>query len=209
MTAAGKYSKPGGHAVDISQYKRSTAGVSVTSDQATRYSDSPTANLWNSATWSGTSMAAPHVTGVLLLLRNAFPTATAAQVLRCLRATATGKVQQAAADRSGQRRIGGGIMDASAAYDCLKAQDASNKTGASSPTTPPPNPGLINSGSAQNSSTPPMDPCATAGLPGCVNPSSGGVVPASGPRSSCMATAATLLLSVALFGTTKHMPSDP
>lgn len=66
------------------------------------------------ATWSGTSMAAPHVTGVALMIKNAFPRLTGAQIKTAIVGSTTIQI-------SG---IGGGLLDAKAAYDAAAAINA-------------------------------------------------------------------------------------
>jgi subtilisin family serine protease len=80
------------------------------------------------AAWSGTSMATPHVTGVALLLKNAFPSLTGTQIKQILISTATGSV-------SG---IAGGILNAEAAF--LEAQRVAGDGGGGGSTPPPPPP---------------------------------------------------------------------
>ena len=86
-----------------------------------------TDRAWTSL--SGTSMAAPFVSGAALLLGNAFPAATAAQVRACLESASAGRPL---ADGSGVPLddpdvtpanaggfVGGGLLDVDAAYDCV------------------------------------------------------------------------------------------
>ena len=74
------------------------------------------------ATISGTSMAAPHVAGAVLLLGNAFPLATGLEVLNCLTSSAARRVS--ANPSNGAQTVGGGMADADAAYKCLQARSA-------------------------------------------------------------------------------------
>jgi subtilisin family serine protease len=73
--------------------------------------------------WDGTSMASPHVSGVALLLKNAFPALTGMQIKQILISTASGSV-------SG---IAGGVLNAEAAYS-----EAQRVAGAGPPPPPPP-----------------------------------------------------------------------
>ncbi|WIA40762.1 hypothetical protein OEZ86_004442 [Tetradesmus obliquus] len=83
-------------------------GVGIFSDIPSHYADSTISNYWASATWSGTSMATPYVAAVALLLRNVVPSATAAQVIRCIKATSLAQpVKPAVGDTSGMKRISG------------------------------------------------------------------------------------------------------
>ena len=66
-------------------------------------------------TMSGTSMAAPHVSGVAALLYHAFPKAGPTKIRAAMEKTALDK---GAAGRDNQ--YGWGIVQAKAAYDCLK-----------------------------------------------------------------------------------------
>ncbi|MDO3377802.1 S8 family serine peptidase [Geoalkalibacter halelectricus] len=66
------------------------------------------------ASVSGTSFAAPHVAGVMLLLRQAFPTAPVAEIEQALRAAAV-DLGLSGPDNS----FGHGLIDAPAAYDYL------------------------------------------------------------------------------------------
>lgn len=65
------------------------------------------------ATYSGTSMAAPHVSGVALLLRNQFPKLTAMQIKDILIKSATAGVVK----NYGTNSIAGGLLNAEAAYE--------------------------------------------------------------------------------------------
>jgi subtilisin family serine protease len=69
------------------------------------------------ATWSGTSMAAPHVSGVALLLRNQFPSLTGRQVKDVLVASAAMVVKPF----NNTRTIAGGLLNAEAAYVAAQA----------------------------------------------------------------------------------------
>ncbi|WIA23563.1 hypothetical protein OEZ85_000288 [Tetradesmus obliquus] len=71
---------------------------------------------WAYDTWDGTSMATPHATGSVILLRNAFPQASAKQVVNCLVSSADKTVTP---NRYGT--ISGGVLNLLAAYNCMKA----------------------------------------------------------------------------------------
>jgi hypothetical protein len=60
-------------------------------------------------------MAAPYVAGAAMLLRNAFPNATNAQVVRCL---ISGSSQPPRLPEPAWV-LGGGMLNVRAAYDCL------------------------------------------------------------------------------------------
>ena len=77
---------------------------------------------WASDIKSGTSMATPHVMGAALLLRNAFPWATRAQVLECITSMSTDPVRPAAYYGDNTASVGGGVLKVDAAYDCLAAK---------------------------------------------------------------------------------------
>jgi subtilisin family serine protease len=72
--------------------------------------------LSDSAPFSGTSMAAPHVTGVAALVWSARPTLTAAQVRRLLESTARDLGPQGK-----DRDHGYGLVQARAALQALEA----------------------------------------------------------------------------------------
>ena len=65
---------------------------------------------------SGTSMASPHVAGVVALMLQANPKATPAQVKRCLRSTAVDMMTRGFDIHSGR-----GMVDAKAALTCVHA----------------------------------------------------------------------------------------
>ena len=67
---------------------------------------------------SGTSMAAPHVSGIATLLFNAFPGATAERVYDCIVNTATRAVKPHPEEPKA-KPLGGGIADLKAAYECM------------------------------------------------------------------------------------------
>uniref|UniRef100_A0A383VUC4 Peptidase S8/S53 domain-containing protein n=1 Tax=Tetradesmus obliquus TaxID=3088 RepID=A0A383VUC4_TETOB len=102
--------------------KIAAPGVNVASDVLTNYGGSdPVTDLWAYDTWDGTSVAAPHVAGVATLIRNAFPDASARQVVSCLISSATAPVKPAVNDPTSAKTIGGGILDAAAAFACVQA----------------------------------------------------------------------------------------
>lgn len=152
--------------------------------------------------------ATPYVAAVALLLRNAVPSATAAQVIRCIKATSLAQpVKPAVGDTSGMKRISGGILNAAAALDCVKAAVAALAAPAgppapfgppgASPTpamqpnpTPSPSPSPKPSPSPSPSPNPSPSPhppaagvtCPSTGLPLCVSALTG-TLPAAGSRS--------------------------
>jgi hypothetical protein len=93
------------------------------------------------------SQATPFVAAVALLIRNAFPSATAAQVIQCIKSTSLLQpVKPAVGDSAGVKKIAGGILNAAAAFECVKA--------AVQPTpSPSPSPALSQQ-SAQSSPSP-------------------------------------------------------
>ncbi|WIA20461.1 hypothetical protein OEZ85_004868 [Tetradesmus obliquus] len=185
-------------------------GVGIFSDIPSRYADSTISNYWASATWSGTSMATPYVAAVALLIRNAVPSATAAQVIRCIKATSLAQpVKPAVGDTSGVKRISGGILNAAAALDCVKTAVAALAAPAAPPAlsgppsaspkpamqpnpTPSPSPSPKPSPSPSPSPDPSPSPspnpasagvpCPSTGLPLCVSALTG-TLPAAGSRS--------------------------
>ncbi|MCU7933399.1 MAG: S8 family serine peptidase [Candidatus Thiodiazotropha sp. (ex Dulcina madagascariensis)] len=72
---------------------------------------------------SGTSFAAPHVTGAMALLKSAFPEATVSQIETAMYDSAIDLGETGADDRFGY-----GILDVAAAYDLLLADFASSET---------------------------------------------------------------------------------
>jgi subtilisin family serine protease len=97
-------------------------------------------SLWSNAsvsaeaTWSGTSMAAPHVSGVALLLRNQFPALTGAQIKGVLVSTAPKIVLPF----NGTRVFAGGFLDAEAAYKAAAAMAGAAPVAPPLPPPPPP-----------------------------------------------------------------------
>ena len=93
---------------------------------------------WAQRVLTGTSMATPHVAGAIYLLRNAFPSVSAGDVLDCVLGTATDPVlppptklpEFPNADRNAS--IGGGILDVDKAYTCVQ-----QKAGGGTPSPPP------------------------------------------------------------------------
>lgn len=63
------------------------------------------------AIYSGTSMAAPHVTSAALMLKNLFPALNGTQLRSALVSTATARIN------TGGRALGGGLLNINAAYD--------------------------------------------------------------------------------------------
>lgn len=90
------------------------------------------------ATWSGTSMAAPHVSGVALLLRNQFPSLTGMQTKGVLTQSASMVVKAF----NGTRTISGGLLNAEAAYSAALAL-AGGGSAPLPPTPPPPSPSPV------------------------------------------------------------------
>lgn len=66
---------------------------------------------------AGTSMATPHVTGSVILLRNAFPDAKPAEVIQCMVNTSDPNITPTQPNSF----ISGGILNVKAAYECLQA----------------------------------------------------------------------------------------
>ncbi|KAF8069435.1 protein phosphatase methylesterase 1 [Scenedesmus sp. PABB004] len=119
------------------------------------------ANVWAAQLMSGTSMASPHVAGAASLLRNAFPAASAGDVLGCLTSTAADRVGLKNFDWLPAATLGGGVLNVEAAYRCLL--------------------------SAQGGAAPPD--CTAQAVPPCVDAASG--VPdaacVAGPGTHCLA----------------------
>ncbi|WIA34340.1 hypothetical protein OEZ86_012678 [Tetradesmus obliquus] len=76
-------------------------------------------NRWKTGKWDGTPLAAAHVAGAALLLRNLFPAATNKQVVDCL-VTSADRTATSAFPGTG-RTINGGVLNVLAAYNCLVA----------------------------------------------------------------------------------------
>jgi subtilisin family serine protease len=72
------------------------------------------------ASYSGTSMATPHVSGVAALVWSYFPSCTAANIRNALTATALD-----VGDPGRDDKTGAGVVQAKAAYDYLKANGCS------------------------------------------------------------------------------------
>uniref|UniRef100_A0A383V483 Peptidase S8/S53 domain-containing protein n=1 Tax=Tetradesmus obliquus TaxID=3088 RepID=A0A383V483_TETOB len=117
---------------------------------------------WAYDTWDGTSMATPHATGSVILLRNAFPQASAKQVVSCLVSSADKTVTP---NRYGT--IPGGVLNLLASYNCMKAIFGD-------PT-----------GGGGGGGTTPVD-CTAQSVPECVLASSG--VAATAPCSTSTTT---------------------
>lgn len=105
------------------------------------------AEPWAAKTMSGTSMASPLVAGLASLLVNLYPALPAATVLGCLVNTALQPVRMTYFSWDPNATLGGGIVDAVAAYECAAA--------------------------AAGQPTPPGPSCAAQQVPGCVRASSG------------------------------------
>ncbi|WIA44059.1 hypothetical protein OEZ86_010422 [Tetradesmus obliquus] len=123
---------------------------------------------WAYDTWDGTSMATPHATGSVILLRNAFPQASAKQVVNCLVSSADKTVTP---NRYGT--IPGGVLNLLAAYNCMKA--------------------IFGDPTGGGGGTTPID-CTAQSVPECVLASSG--VAATAPCSTsqtayCLAVGTT------------------
>lgn len=71
--------------------------------------------------YTGTSQAAPHVSGMAVLLFNAFPGASTERVYDCIINTATRPVKPNPKVEE-ERPVGGGIADLKAAYECMNDQ---------------------------------------------------------------------------------------
>lgn len=69
---------------------------------------------YSGATWSGTSMASPHVAGVAALIKEKYPTATPAQIKQILQSTATDMGQT-----NRDMYFGSGLVNADAATSAL------------------------------------------------------------------------------------------
>jgi subtilisin family serine protease len=121
------------------------------------------------STWSGTSMAAPHVSGVALLLRNQFPTLTGAQTKAVLIQSASMTVKA----YNGTRTISGGMLNAEAAYNAALAL-----AGGNAPLPPPPSP----TPSPSPSPSPAPEPPSPSPSPVPVPPSP---APSPAPVCSC------------------------
>jgi hypothetical protein len=104
-----------GNAVQIA-----APGVNIRSDWW-ELRDNPK-NPWGSTSLGGTSMACPHVMGAALLLHNAFPAASGANVKSCLTSTATDPVSPSSAPNADPNAIlSGGVLNVLAAYECMEA----------------------------------------------------------------------------------------
>ena len=110
-------------------------------------------DLWLSQLSTGTSMATPHVSGAIYLLRNAFTSVSAADIIECVLDTAVDSVLPPSQSfyNDPNASIGGGILDVDAAYSCVQ-----EKAGGGSATSPPPPP---------LGSRPPPPPGSTATSP--------------------------------------------
>jgi len=109
--------------------------------------DSSNPNLWGSQLSTGTSMATPHVSGAIYLLRNAFPSVSAADIIECVLTTAVDPVLPPSDSffNDPEAFIGGGILDVDEAYSCVQEKAGGGGTPSPPPPptkAPPPPPGI-------------------------------------------------------------------
>lgn len=135
------------------------------------------------ATFSGTSMAAPHVSGVALLLRNQFPTLTGAQTKAVLIQSASMTVKA----YNGTRTIGGGLLNAEAAYNAALALTGGSATPPPPPPPPPSSSPLPPSPSPSPAPPPPPPPVSVSPSPSPapVVPPPPSPSPSPAPTCSC------------------------
>ena len=83
----------------------------------------PLGNEQRTSTQSGTSMAAPVLSGVVALMVSAFPHITPDEVEECLKSTAV-DIYQISANQAYQGKLGAGRVDALAAVECALSKSS-------------------------------------------------------------------------------------
>lgn len=122
--------------------------------------------------WSGTSMACPHVAGVLALGKTLNPSATAGDLKACLFSTAE-DIDGLQTDSKYVGNLGAGMVDAEAFLNCLAPSGPTSPPTTPSPTTTPPAPSPTTTPPTPSPTTPPPVQCSDFGSKNTCNSQQG------------------------------------